>query len=140
MLNTVALVVSYDSGSATLLEAISDDEEIVVLEDALALGEQHPMVRLYEHRARRSKQDEEFGDYVEDLVMRPHQKIGVQKQALQWLDSKLKIEQYQKSEREAAGVIAEYAYRIFQGDPSKTDFLLSSSTTQVRIRIFEVPS
>jgi hypothetical protein len=55
----------------------------------------------------------------------------------------MKIEQLQRTEREATQIISEYAYRIFQESPWRTEFFLSGPTARVKIKIFtlgEVPS
>lgn len=133
---TVALVVKFENQDPQLLETLSDDREITVFESAVESGEQDPLTRLVEHRQAQAREDEEFGNYVEELLSQPFLKPEVQEHAVQWLKSKNRIEQFQKSEADAAKIIADYAYKIFRDAPSKTDFMLVGMTAQVRIRVF----
>lgn len=133
---TVALVVQ-GSGSGLAVKAIlSDDREIAYFETLMKAGEFDPLTKVYEMRERQSREDEEFGDYVEELLSRPFLKPEVQEHALQWMKSKIRIEQYQKQEHDAARVIADYACQLIKDDPSRTDFVLKGPSAQVRIRVF----
>lgn len=140
-MGTVALIIR-NSGpgdeSPELLEALSDDQEIDLLEEALQRGEKAPLEVIHERRVRIAEEDERFGDYVEELLSRPFIRPEIQRHGLQWLRSKLKIEQFQQSEDEATQVIAEYAYEVYKEDPSRTEFVLAGPKAQVRIRIFAV--
>lgn len=133
---TVALVVKFNDQSPSLVETLSDDREITVFESAVEAGELDPLAQLVAHREAQVREDEEFGNYVEELLSQPFLKPDVQEHAVQWLKSKTRIEQFQKSEAEAAQIISNYAYKIFCDAPSKTDFLLVGMTAQVRIRVF----
>ncbi len=133
---TVALVVRFDNEAPALIETISDDHEIAVFESAMQSGESDPLAVLHETRARQSKEDEEFGNYVEDLLSQPFVRPEIQEHGLQWLKSKIRIEQFQRCERDAAVVIAGYALKIFQEDPGRTDFFLAGPQAKVRVRIF----
>ncbi len=133
---TLALVISYDQGSPVLIETLSDDREIHLIEGELQKGDSDPLDRLRAHREQVSKEEEEFGDYVEELLSQPFVRPEIQEHGIQWLKSKIRIEEYQRSEVEAARVIADYAYRVFQEDPRRTDFYLAGPTNKVRIRVF----
>jgi len=138
---TVALIVGLQSGTSksgepVLIEALSDDREIETLEKALTTGNEAPLETVLELRSRQSREDEEFGDYVEDLLSQPFVRPEIQEHGVQWLKSKIRIEQFQRSETEAMRVIAEYAFKLFLQDRDKTDFLLASAAAQVRIRVF----
>ncbi len=89
-------------------------------------------------RERQSKEDEEFGNYLEDLLSQPYVRQEVQEHGLAWLKSKIRIDEFQKAESEAAEVIARFAFDRFRKDQSMTDFLLAGPTARVRIRIFRV--
>src|SRR4051812_44481656 len=119
---TVALVVNAREGSRSLVEILSDDREIEVLEVALAQGEDDPLQSVRAHRNKQQAEDGEFADYVETLLSHPFQKKEVREHGIQWLNSKMRIEEYQKSEAEAARIIARYAYDVYTQDPEKTDF------------------
>lgn len=106
------------------------------MEAAIVAGEKEPLDLLERVRAREAKEEEDFGNYVEDLLSKPFLRPEVQQHAVQWLRSKIRIEKYQQSEQEAVKVIAEYALKLFQGDPEKIDFLLAGPHAQVRVRIF----
>ena len=137
--STVALVITYESGMPLWMDTISDEREIQYIEEALRAGDPQPLHKVYEIRATESRQVDDFGDSIEDLFTTPYVSSEAQKQALKWLHSKIKIEKYQKIEKEAARVISEYAYKIFQEDPSQTDFFIAGPQCQVRIRIFTLP-
>lgn len=135
-IGTVALLISFRAGQPVLLDALSDDDEVKMLERAIERGSEDPIGQVYEHRTKAAEEDEAFGDYVEDLLSRPFLKPEIQKHGVQWLRSKLKIEHYQQSEAEATRVIAAYAFQVFMEDPAKTDFVLAGPRAKVRIRVF----
>jgi len=135
---TVALVVRYEGDAPTLLETFSDDREIAILETAVNEGEASPLDIIHAMRARQAKEDEEFGDYVEELLCQPFVRPEIQEHGIQWLKSKIRIEQYQKCEGEATHVIAAYAFKLFIEDPDRVDFLLAGPSAKVRIRVFNL--
>jgi hypothetical protein len=135
--STIALVVGISRDKKTnLLEVLSDDREISLLEAHWSEHAGASLEKVHENRALQTKEDEEFGDYVEDLLSQPFVKPEIQQHGVQWLKSKLRIEQYQKSEAEAARIIADYALKVFQEHPEKRDFFLAGPRAQVRVRIF----
>jgi hypothetical protein len=137
---TVALVVAKaledSSCSETLVEALSDDQEIQLFEKIVQSGSADPLQQIYAHREKAKQEDEEFGDYVENLLCQPFLRTEVREHGIQWLKSKMKIEQYQRTESEATRVIANYAYQVYIKDPTRTDFFLASDNAKVRIRVF----
>ncbi len=135
-MSTVALIIGIDTGSPVLLDTLNDVDEIEYIELALKSGEDDPLHEIYKFRERQQKQEEDFGNYIEDLLSQPFVNPQLQKHGVQWLRSRIKIDQFQRTEREAVEVISNYAYKIFEKDPSKMDFFLVSATSQVRIRIF----
>ncbi len=135
---TVALVVKVGDDLSELVDAFSDDQEIEALEKAFEDGENDPVGMVYDLREQVSQEDEEFGDYVEELLSYPFLSPQIQEHGINWLKSKIKIEQYKQSEKEATRVIADHAMKIFQGDRGKTDFTLAGPTAQVKIRVFSV--
>lgn len=134
----VALVVLDQEGIPQLVEALSDELEIEILELALQEGESDPLSLIYRRRERQTREDESFGNYVEELLSQPVVKPEVQDHAVQWLKSKMKIEGYQRTESEATRVIADYAYRLFMDNRARKDFVLAGPKAQVRVRIFEL--
>jgi hypothetical protein len=135
---TVALVVHYNQDEPTLTTILSDEQEIEIFETAVSEGQPDPMTSLCDFRDRRKKEEEEFGDYVEELLSQPFLRRDIQEHGVQWLRSKIRIEQYQRAELEAARVIADYAYQLYQQNRELRDFFLSGPNTRVRIRIFVV--
>jgi hypothetical protein len=119
-----------------LVDTLSDDLEIGAYEQALVQGTDDPLSVVYEVRSKRAEEDEEFGDYVEELLSKPFVPPEVQDHGVQWFRSKNRIEQFQKAETEARSVIAEFAFKIFQSDPTRTDFVLASPNAEVRVRVF----
>ncbi len=122
-----------------LVDALSDDEEIDLIHEAISRGEKDPLAHVYSERTRKREDDEIFGDYVEALLCRPYLKEEIKKHGLQWLESKIKIEKFQKSESEATRVIAEYAFQVFLKNAEVKDFVLASTTAKVRVRVVLVP-
>jgi hypothetical protein len=138
---TVAIVVSYDESqkNPVLVDRISDDREIAALEVALKTGEEAPLEAIYAMRKKQLQEDEDFGDYVEDLLSKPFVRQEVMEHGVQWLKSKIRIEEYQRTEAEATRVIADYAFKVFLEDPERKDFMLAGPAAKVRIRVFTLP-
>lgn len=145
--NTIALVVSRKGEASegakpeegpVLVEALSDDDEIKALEEALKQGHPDPLQLIHDRRVKVEKEEEEFGDYVEDLLTQPFVHPEIRAHGLRWMRSKIRIEDYQKIEQEAASTIAGYAFKLYSSNPSKTDFFLAGPRAQVRIRVFEL--
>ena len=132
---TLALVVRIENGQPSFVEALSDDREIQILEAVMSTGDPDPLGKVYAQRDSQRKEDEEFGDYVEELLSQPFVRPEIREHGVQWLRSKMRIEQYQRSEAEAARVIADYAYKMFREDQARKDFYLAGPTNRVRVRI-----
>jgi hypothetical protein len=122
----------------TWIETFSDEREIKALERAINEGNPFPLQSVYEFRAQAEREDEQFGDYVEDLLCQKQVRPEVQSHGVAWLRSKMKIEQFRRQEKEAAEVIANFALTKYRQDPALQDFLLAGPGVQVRIRIFRV--
>ena len=135
---TVALVVRFEQGAPQLVDRISDEQEIEALENAFRESEEDPLSHVYGLRARIQQEDEEFGDYVETLLSQPFLRPEVREHGLQWLKSKLRIEEFRKNEAEATRTIAEYAFRLYEGNPEREEFFLAGPAARVRIRVFRL--
>lgn len=133
---TVALIVRKSGSDPSLVEILSDDREISLYEKLVREGDKDPLVRLREFRQRQLEEDEAFGDYVEELLSQPFLRKDIRDHGVQWLKSKMRIEQYQQTEAEAARVIAEFALKLLREDPQRVDFNLAGPTSQVRVRVF----
>ena len=133
---TVALVVALIDSTPKLIEKLSDDKEIELFEKAVKAGELDPLIAIYDLRAEQSKEDEDFGDYVESLLTQPFTRLDIQDHGVRWFRSKIKIEEFQKTEAQAREVIANFAYQLFLEDRARTDFVLAGPTAQVRVRVF----
>lgn len=133
---TVALIIREARGIPRLIETLSDEKEIEVFEHAYAQGEADPLRAVYDYRTRQLREEDQFSEYVEDLLARPFLRREIQDHGIQWMRSKMKIEEYQRSEAEAAKIIAEYAMNIVEKDPAQHDFLLAGPAAHVRIRVF----
>lgn len=136
---TVALVIRFDQNTPVLLDSLSDDSEIATFEAATVSGQGNPLECVYTLRQKQAKEDEDFGNYVEELLSQPFVRPEIQEHAIHWLKSKIKIEQFQKSEREATQVIAAYAYRVFAENPWRKDFYLAGPNAKVRILVLMMP-
>jgi hypothetical protein len=138
---TVALVIKMEPKNRySLFEVLCDDREIELLDRVFESGEQNPLQAVYEFRESSNREEEEFGDYVEDLLTQPFLKAEVREHGLQWLRSKIRIEQFRQNETQASKVIAEYAFKLFLEDSSRLDFFLAGSQSQVRVRLFLIRS
>jgi hypothetical protein len=137
-MSTLGLIVCSKEGLTSLVDILTEDQEIHFMEQVIQERSRNPLKAVYDRRAEQDRKDEEFGDYVEKLLTRPSPKSEIHRHCIQWLQSKAKIEEYLKNEREAAEIIAGYAVRIYESNREKRDFILVSQTTRIRIRIFEV--
>ncbi len=133
---SLALIVFEKDEKIHLLEALSQEEEISVLKEAISHGVEAPLTCVYEYRVRTEREDEEFGDFVEGLISQPFVHPEVQKHAVQWLKSKIKIEGFKREEISASTTISKYALQVFEKDRTKTDFFLSGPAARVRVQIF----
>jgi hypothetical protein len=132
----IALVIEASQPIPALIEAISDDEEISLFESALKEKDLNPLSILYEFRERKQSEEEEFGDYVEALLTQSFIPPDVQKHGMAWFQSKLKIEEFKKSEAEATQIISEYAFKVFLENTERREFMLSGPKAKVCIKIF----
>jgi hypothetical protein len=137
-MGTVAVVLADATDTDSWIETFSDDREIRMLEKAIAEGHHFPLQKVYEYRQNVEKEDEEFGDYVENLLSKQFVRHEIQEHGVAWLKSKAKIEQFKDQEQEAAEVIANYALNKYKKDPDLIDFVLAGPGVQVRVRIFKV--
>ncbi len=137
-IGTVAIVVDLHDSTPLLRGAFSDEREIEELQKAIESGAGDPIEKVNQLRIQLTTEDEEFGNYVEELLAYPFLSPQIQGHAVNWLKSKIKIEQYRSSEDEATNIIAGYAFKIFLADREKTDFVLAGPTSQVKIRVFQV--
>jgi len=143
-IGTVALVIGYvdkDNAKAkakepVLVTALSDDQEILIFEQAINQGEENPLKLIQAFRLQQNREEEEFGDHVEDMLTRPGLKEDLRRHGIQWFQSKAKIDIYKHMETEATKVIADYAFEIFQADQKKKDFMLAGPNAEVRVRVF----
>jgi hypothetical protein len=151
-MGTVAVILAFDGGNGALsagastspaeavewVETFSDEREISALEEAIQEGNPFPLQSVYAFRERAEKEDEEFGDYVEDLLCQKVARPEVQSHGMAWLRSKLKIDHFRQQEKDAAEVIAHFALSKYRENPELEDFVLAGPGVQVRVRIFKV--
>jgi len=137
-MGTLALVVQYQAGDPEWVQTFTDEREINVLESALTQRKKNPIETVIQFREQQAQEDEDFGNYIEDLLSQPFVRPEIQTHGIQWLKSKMRIENHKRTEANAARVIAEFAYKMFQQDSNKTDFLLAGPIAQVRIRVFVI--
>jgi hypothetical protein len=137
--HTIAIILAYDQGRTVHIETLSDKDEIESLAEALDFGTQDPLNLIYEQRKVQEQLEVDFEDYVEALLTRPFLNLAIQSQGVQWFKSRIKIQEFKKSEEAAADVIAEHALKIYHKDPSQTDFFLMAKNSQVRVRVFLLP-
>ncbi len=135
-MGTVALIVRFDGDTPVLVETLSDDQEIQLLEDALRGGDDEPLKKVHEARELRVQEDEKFGDYVEYLISQPAVKNEIRSHGLEWFYSKMRIENYRRSEAEAAAVIAGYALEVFSEMPNRREFILAGPRAKVQVKVY----
>jgi hypothetical protein len=138
--NTIALLISYSSGSPVLETTLFDEWEIQLLEAALVAQEPEPMKHVHNYRTQEQQKELELADFVEELVSKPFLSSQIQHYGMQWFKSKIKIDEYNKLEQDAIQVIAKYAFQLFLKDSHKTDYFLLSPNSRVRVRVFILPS
>ncbi len=140
--HTIALVISENTSQnddpIARFDVLQDAYEIEYLEKAIQLGERQPMQEIINRRALIHEQEDLQADYIEDILCKPFAGPKVKTQGLLWFESKIKLDRHRQAETDAALVIADYAYQIYQNDPSRTDLLLSGPKSQVRVRIFRL--
>ena len=137
-IGTVALAVGVQGEDLTLLDQFTDEQEIAALESAIERGIFDPLSEVYRFRRSKAEEDEQFGNYVEELISKPGVRLEVQNHGLEWLKSKHRMEEFQKSERDASRVIAKFAFDLFRTEPERDDFILAGPEAQVRIRVVTV--
>ncbi len=131
--HTIALIVTHSG-----FDILQDEYEIECLENALRRGERDPLQEIIHRRTLLDQKESLQADYIEELLSRPFVRPSLQQQGVLWFKSKMKLDVHREAENEAAKVIADYAYQIYQTNPARTDFLLAGPRSQVRIRIFSL--
>lgn len=137
-IGTVAIILAESTERPEWIETFSDEREIEALERAIELGSNDPIKAVYAFREKLEKEDEEFGDYVEELLTQKKVRPEIQDHGVAWLKSKLKIEEYRRQEEQAAEVIATYAMSRVRENPTLEDFMLAGQGVKVRVRVFKV--
>lgn len=137
-LSTLALVVCMRDDRPVLIDSLSDHHEIALLESAIQAQESDPLGVVYQVRERRQREDEAFGDYVEELLSQPCVRDEIRQHGLQWLRSQIRIERFRDAELEAARTIASFAFEIFRDDAKRDDFILSGPQASIRIRVIHL--
>ena len=135
---TVAVVLALDMGSERWVDTLSDERELMTLENAITGGEEFPLEMVYAFRERQKSEDEVFGDYVEELLSQPFVRPEIRDHGVAWLKSRVKIEKYKTQESDAARVIAEFALQKYWKNPNLEDFQLSGEGVEVRVKIFRL--
>ena len=133
-IHTIALVILPHS--PTRFDILQDESEIESFENALRLGEVYPIHEIIHRRELISQKENLQADYIEELLCLPSTSPCIKNQGILWLNSKIKLDSHRRAETEAAQIIANYAFQIYENDPSRTDLLLSGPKSQVRVRIF----
>ena len=135
---TVALVLASPLGTAKvpqILEVLSDEQEIAILEEA---RNSPSLDAVHQFRLSRTREEEDFADYVEQLLSQPFLRPEIQDHGVQWLRSRIRIQEFQRHEAEAAQIIAEYALKVFLADRANIDFMLAGPRASVRVKVFVV--
>jgi hypothetical protein len=137
-IGTVALVVRFEGSQVVLLETLSEDTEIEVVEQALQKGDPEPLKRIEQFRENQKAEDETFGDYVEQLLVQPFLRPEIRSHGINWFQSKMRIEKFKKNEAQAAKTIEEYALKLFQDAPDRKEFVLAGPKSKVQVRSFSI--
>jgi len=133
---TVALVIGINDQEPRLVEAISDEEEIAVLDSAVTSSNPNPMDLVQRFRERRTQEEEEFGDYVESLLTQGHVPQAIQEHGIAWFKSKQRIEEYRDHEAQATKIIADFAFQVFLENTRRREFVLSGPRAKVLVKIY----
>jgi hypothetical protein len=134
--NHIALVVSGEVGSWVLIDTLSDEQEIEYFEQLMHVRDPDPLRRIYQLRTVQQGKEDEMADFIENLVSQPFVSEKVKTQGIRWFKSKIKIENFHQLEMEAAQVISEFAFKMFQKEPEKTDYFLVAPQSRIRVRVF----
>jgi len=133
---TVLILLGRDEeGRPKILESVSDDPEILLVEEALAEHHPDPVTVVRQRRQELENEEEAFADYIEGLLSAPACGIQLQRHAVLWFRSRIDLEAYRRAEIEARRVIVDFAFRLYCEDPSQTDFTLASPQAEVRVLI-----
>ena len=136
---TVLILLGRDEqGMPKILEAVSEDPEILLIEQALADQQVDPVSAVRQRRQEQDDEEEAFADYIEGLLSVPACGIELQRHAGLWFRSRMDLEAYRRAETEARRVIVDFAFRLFCDDPSQTDFILTGPQAGVRVIIREI--
>jgi hypothetical protein len=136
--HTLALVVRKREKKIEWLDTLSQESEILFFEALLGAGVQDPLLDLAVKREQERQSEDDFANYVEDLVVKPGLKPEVREQAVQWFYSRIRIEKYEAQEKQAAAVVARVALQLYQEHPAQVDFTLSSERSEIRVKIFDL--
>jgi hypothetical protein len=133
---TVLILLGRDEeGRPKILESVSDDPEILLVEEALAEHHPDPVMAVRQRRQEQENEEEAFADYIETLLSAATCGIQIQRHAALWFRSRIDLEEYRRAEIEARRVIVDFAFRLYCEDPSQTDFTLAAPHAEVRILI-----
>ncbi len=132
------LLVRDEEGRPRILDSVSDDPEISLIEQALADRSPDPVLAVRLRRQEQEAEEEAFADYVETLLSAPACGLQLQHHASLWFRSRIDLEEYRRAESKARRVIVDFAFRRYCDDPSQTDFTLVSHEAEVRVIIREV--
>jgi hypothetical protein len=133
---TVLILLGRDEeGRPKILESVSDDPEVLLVEEALAEHHPDPLMAVRQHRQEQEDEEEAFADYLESLLSAPACGIQLQRHAVLWFRSKMDLESHRRAESEARRVIVDFAFRLYCEDPSQTDFVLTSPQAEVHVVI-----
>ncbi len=134
---TIILIVSDSNTSIKLIDFIYSDSEIERLESLIQAHTFDPLHQVYQFRASEHQKLNQFADQIEQLITQPCQKVSLIESGVHWLRSLIKLEKYQQTEKQAAMVLAHFAYQLFQKDPNNKAFELSGLTNTVKIKVYD---
>ncbi|MBN22842.1 MAG: hypothetical protein CL678_16265 [Bdellovibrionaceae bacterium] len=135
---TVALVVHQKETGVFLQEILSDELEIRTFEKAIEDGISDPLDIVYIRRARVFQEQEDFANYVEELLSQPFIQEDIREHGVQWMKSKIKIDRYEQEEKNAVKTIADYAYQVYLENQAVKEFMLAGPHASVHIKVFDV--
>ncbi len=138
MSSTLALILAQENGKLVLYDTLFEDTDIETLSQAVERNHPAPLQAVYDAKYQKQQHDEMQENDIEELLCRPVVDLYIKEQAIEWFQSRQKIDECNASEAAAAKIIADYAFHMVEKDPERTDFTLVSRQSQVRILVYKL--
>ena len=136
--NQLVLVVEQQRDEQVLRDSFSDQDEIDLLLEAISQKEKNPLEIVHRFRQNRAREEEEFGDTVEALLLRPFLNMEIREHGINWFRSRIRMEEFRKTEENARKILTSYAFVLFQSNPELKDFTLQGRVAAVQVCVVDL--